>query len=72
MTTPGSFGFAAGHYEVSQRVGERVLLPAVRDLPSEQLVVTDGFTCREQIEQATGRVPVHFAELLQLALREHR
>jgi FAD/FMN-containing dehydrogenase/Fe-S oxidoreductase len=67
----GSFGFAAGHYEVSQRVGERVLLPAVRDLPSEQLVVTDGFSCREQIEQATGRIPVHFAELLQLALREH-
>jgi FAD/FMN-containing dehydrogenase/Fe-S oxidoreductase len=66
----GSFGFAAEHYEVSQRVGERVLLPAVRAAPTEQLVVTDGFSCREQIEQSTGRTPVHLAELLQLALRE--
>jgi FAD/FMN-containing dehydrogenase/Fe-S oxidoreductase len=65
----GSFGFAAEHYEVSQRVGERVLLPAVRRARSDQLVVTDGFSCREQIEQATGRTPVHLAELLQRALR---
>ncbi len=67
----GSFGFAADHYDVSMRVGERVLLPAVRDLHPDALIVTDGFSCREQIEQATERTPIHVAELLQRAIREH-
>jgi FAD/FMN-containing dehydrogenase/Fe-S oxidoreductase len=69
----GSFGFAAGHLEVSRRVGERVLLPAVRDAPDDCLVVTDGFSCREQIEQETDRTPVHVAELLRraIAVRAH-
>ncbi len=65
----GSFGFAAEHYEVSMRVGERKLLAAVRSLDPEHLVVTDGFSCREQIRQTTGRVPLHLAELLQQAIR---
>ncbi len=65
----GSFGFSADHYEVSIRVGERVLLPAVRDLAADRVVLTDGFSCREQIEQATGRTPLHLAELLQRAIR---
>ena len=65
----GSFGFDADHYEVSMRVGERVLLPAVRAQEPETLVVTDGFSCRQQIEQSTERTPVHIAELLQRALR---
>jgi FAD/FMN-containing dehydrogenase/Fe-S oxidoreductase len=64
----GSFGFAADHVEVSRRVGERVLLPAVRNAPADRLVITDGFSCREQIEQETGRSPVHLATLLQRAL----
>ena len=65
----GSFGFAADHYEVSTRVGERVLLPAVRDLDDDTELVTDGFSCREQIEQGTDRSPVHVAELLRRAIR---
>ena len=48
----GSFGFAADNYDVSMRVGERVLLPAVRDLDADAVIVTDGFSCREQIEQS--------------------
>ncbi len=66
----GSFGFAAEHYEISQRVGERVLLPAVRSLDADTEMVTDGFSCREQIEQETGRTPVHIAELLRRAIHE--
>ncbi len=66
----GSFGFAADHYEVSMRVGERVLLPAVRDLGPGELVVTDGFSCREQIQQTTRHTPVHIAELLQRAIHD--
>ena len=64
----GSFGFSAQNYEVSTRVGERVLLPAVRKLDPDTLVVTDGFSCREQIEQGTGRSPLHLAELIQRAI----
>jgi FAD/FMN-containing dehydrogenase/Fe-S oxidoreductase len=67
----GSFGFEAGHYDVSMRIGERNLLPAVRDAAPETLVIADGFSCQEQIEQATGRRPLHLAQVMQLALR-HR
>jgi FAD/FMN-containing dehydrogenase/Fe-S oxidoreductase len=67
----GAFGFERGeHYEVSMRCGERALLPAVRQAAPDTLIVADGFSCREQIVQATGRRALHLAEVLQLALRE--
>ena len=66
----GSFGFDADHYEVSMRVGERVLLPAVRDLGPDERIVTDGFSCREQVEQSTDRTPTHIAQLLQEAIHQ--
>jgi Fe-S oxidoreductase len=62
----GSFGFDAGKYEVSQAIGERVLLPAVRSAGADALIVSDGFSCREQIEQATGRQALHLADVLKL------
>ncbi len=64
----GPFGFEKEKYGVSQAVGERVLLPAVRKAPADALIVSDGFSCREQILQATGRRALHLAEALQLAL----
>jgi Fe-S oxidoreductase len=60
----GSFGFDRDHYRVSVDVGERVLLPAVREAPEDTVIVADGFSCREQIQQLTGRRAHHFAELL--------
>ena len=60
----GSFGFERGKYAVSMTAAERVLLPRVRAAGPETLVVANGFSCREQIEQATGRATVHIAELL--------
>jgi Fe-S oxidoreductase len=65
----GSFGFEADHYDVSQQIGELVLLPAVRQAPADTLLVADGFSCREQIWQATGREAMHFAEVLRAATR---
>jgi FAD/FMN-containing dehydrogenase/Fe-S oxidoreductase len=62
----GPFGFEKDKYEVSQAVGERVLLPAVRKTPADAFIVSDGFSCREQILQATGRRAIHLAEALQL------
>jgi FAD/FMN-containing dehydrogenase/Fe-S oxidoreductase len=65
----GSFGFERGHYDVSIACGERVLLPAVRASGADTLVITNGFSCREQIEQTTGRRAMHLAEVLRMALR---
>ena len=65
----GAFGFEREHYDVSRACGERVLLPAVRDAPPDTLIVADGFSCREQVRQETGRETVHLAELLRDALR---
>ncbi|MGH9559917.1 MAG: FAD-binding and (Fe-S)-binding domain-containing protein, partial [Terracidiphilus sp.] len=64
----GSFGFEAAHYEVAMKVGEHDLLPRIRNAKPDTLVVTNGFSCREQIRQATDRTPLHFAELARLAL----
>jgi hypothetical protein len=66
----GAFGFEKGeHYEVSIKCGERVLLPEVRKTDSQTLVMTNGFSCHEQIAQQTGRQALHLAEVLLLALR---
>lgn len=64
----GAFGFDADNYEVSMRVGERVLLPRVRDAAPETLVVANGFSCRQQIEQSTDRRALHLAEVIELAM----
>lgn len=63
----GSFGFEREHYDVSVKCGERVLLPEVRSAPKETLIIADGFSCREQIEQMTDRKALHFAQVLRMA-----
>jgi Fe-S oxidoreductase len=65
----GPFGFEKDKYDVSQAVGERVLMPAVRGTPADNLIVSDGFSCREQILHATGRRALHLAEVLRLGLK---
>src|SRR5947207_11757692 len=66
----GSFGFEKEHYDVSIKVDERVLLPAVREAAKETLIIADGFSCREQIAQTTDRRALHLAEVIAAALRE--
>ena len=60
----GPFGFEKDKYAVSQALGERVLLPAVRGAAAETILVTDGFSCREQISQNSPRRASHLAEVL--------
>jgi Fe-S oxidoreductase len=60
----GAYGFKPEHYATSQKIGERVLLPAVREATPDTLIIADGFSCREQIEQSTGRATFHLAEAL--------
>jgi Fe-S oxidoreductase len=68
----GSFGFEKDHYDVSLAVGELKLLPTVREADADTLIVTNGFSCREQIEQTTERQPLHLAQLIQMALHQER
>jgi FAD/FMN-containing dehydrogenase/Fe-S oxidoreductase len=65
----GPFGMMKDRFGVSRAVGERVLLPAVRQAAPDTLIVSDGFSCQEQIRQATGRRAVHLAEALAKAAR---
>jgi hypothetical protein len=66
----GAWGYEHAHYDVSMACGERVLLPKVREVPADTLVVTAGFSCRSQIEHATDRQALHIAQVIQLA-RDH-
>ncbi len=65
----GSFGYEREHYEISQRVGELVLFPAVRATPEEVEIVAPGTSCRHQIKDGTGRVARHPVELLHAACK---
>ena len=65
----GAFGFEKDHYDVSIACGERLLLPKVREAGPGKLIVADGFSCKEQIGQCTGRSALHLAEVLALAKR---
>jgi Fe-S oxidoreductase len=66
----GSFGFEAEKYDVSVKIGERILLPAVRSAAPDTLIITDGFSCYQQIEGLTGRRALHITEVLQMAIRQ--
>ncbi len=60
----GPFGFEADKFDISQRLAERSLLPAVRAADSEDILISNGFSCREQIKQNSTRRALHSAEVL--------
>jgi FAD/FMN-containing dehydrogenase/Fe-S oxidoreductase len=64
----GSFGYEAQHYEVSMKMGELSLLPAVRQASADTLIVADGTSCRHQIADGAQREAVHVARVLEAAL----
>jgi len=64
----GAFGFEAGKYDVSMKAAERVMLPKVREAAHEMLILANGFSCREQIEQGSNRKTNHIAEIVATAL----
>ncbi len=68
----GSFGYEREHYTISQQIGERVLLPAVRAASADTRIVAMGTSCRQQIADGTGRRAYHIAEVLweQITARE--
>ena len=65
----GSFGYEKEHYELSMKVGELVLFPAVRKADADTIIVAPGTSCRHQIKDGTGRSAMHPAEVLYCALK---
>jgi FAD/FMN-containing dehydrogenase/Fe-S oxidoreductase len=66
----GSFGYSADHFDVSRAIGERKLLPAVRNRKPGAVVVASGTSCRHQVKDFTGEQAVHPAVLLRSLLAE--
>lgn len=65
----GSFGYEKEHYDLSMKVGELVLFPAVRNSNSETLIAATGTSCRHQIKDGTERTALHPVEILYDALK---
>ena len=65
----GSFGYEAEHYEISMKIGEMILLPAIRAASDSTIIAAAGTSCRHQILDGTSRRAVHPAEILRDALR---
>lgn len=65
----GSFGYEEEHFEMSQQIGEQILFPRLRSLPSETLVVAAGTSCRHQIKDGVQLKTTHPAEVLLKALK---
>jgi len=64
----GSFGYEKEHYELSMKIGEMVLFPAVRSAPEDAVIAAPGTSCRCQILEGTGRKAMHPAEIMYDAL----
>ena len=64
----GAFGFEKEHFNLSAKIGNLSLLPAVRQAGADTEVITDGFSCREQVQQFTEKSPLHLAQVLKKVL----
>ena len=64
----GSFGYEKEHYDLSMKIGELVLLPAVRDLTDEIIIAAPGTSCRHQIKDGANKKALHTIEVLYDAL----
>ena len=64
----GSFGFDAATIDVSEKMGELSLLPAVRKADADALILADGTSCRHQIHDGAGRDALHVARVLEMSL----
>ena len=65
----GSFGYEKEHYDVSMKIGELILFPAVRKARPETIISANGTSCRHQIKDGTGREAMHPVSILKEALK---
>jgi Fe-S oxidoreductase len=64
----GSWGFEKDKYDLSMKIGERKLLPAAREAGEDTIIISDGFSCKTQIQQGTDRRALHTAQVIKMAL----
>jgi FAD/FMN-containing dehydrogenase/Fe-S oxidoreductase len=66
----GSWGFEEDKYDLSMKIGERRLLPAARNAEGDTIIMSDGFSCKTQIEQGAsgGRRALHTAQVIKMAI----
>jgi len=64
----GAFGYGADTIDVSAKMAELSLLPAVRQADADTLIVADGTSCRHQIADGAGREALHVARVLAMSL----
>ena len=64
----GSFGYEKEHYELSMKIGEMVLFPAVRNAQNDTVIVAPGTSCRHQIKDGTKKQALHPVEVMYDAL----
>jgi Fe-S oxidoreductase len=64
----GAFGYEKEHYDLSMKIGEMVLFPAVRTAPAATIITAPGTSCRHHIADGTGRKALHPVEVLYDAL----
>ena len=60
----GAFGFEKEHYDISMKIGEQTLFPTIRSQNGSFDVVSEGVSCRQQIEDGTGKKAKHLVEIL--------
>ena len=65
----GSFGYEKEHYDLSNKIGELVLFPEVRNCRNETIIAAPGTSCRHHIKDGTGRIALHPATILYNAIR---
>lgn len=66
----GSFGYEKEHYDLSMKIGEMVLFPAVRNAAEEVIIAAPGTSCRHQIKDGTGKKAMHPIEIIWDALKK--
>jgi Fe-S oxidoreductase len=64
----GSFGFEADHHDVSVDIAKARLLPLIEGADAETVLISDGFSCKTQVEQLSGRRLLHTAQVLKMAI----
>jgi FAD/FMN-containing dehydrogenase/Fe-S oxidoreductase len=67
----GSFGYEKEHFELSNKIGEMVLFPAIRQIKNTTLIAASGTSCRHQIKDGTKKTAVHPVEILYDALKNY-
>lgn len=66
----GSFGYEKEHYDISMKIGELVLFPAVRKVTDDMIIAAPGTSCRHQVKDGTGKIALHPVEVLYNALKQ--